>query len=256
MASIILKDVSVEFPVYNARARSIKTALFNRAVGGIVRGTNAGPVTISALRGISLHLKDGDRFALVGRNGAGKSTLLRVMSGVYEPGQGVAEVRGSVSCLTDIMMGMDLESTGYENIVLRGVFLGLSPNQARRLVPDIEQFTELGEFLQLPMRTYSSGMMLRLAFAITTAVSPDILIMDEMIGAGDASFIQKAKERVDGMIDNASILVLASHDASILQRFCNRAALMQEGQILGLGSVEEILQQYLPIERAHANGAT
>jgi len=184
MATISLERVTIEFPIYNARARSLTGELFRRTVGGKIQSDKSSRVSVVALRDISLDLADGDRLGLIGHNGAGKSTLLRVLAGIYEPPSGRAQIEGTVASLTDITMGMDLEATGYENIVLRGVFLGLHVRDVRRMIPEIEAFTELGEFLKLPLRTYSSGMMLRLAFAVTTAVIPEILIMDEMIGAG------------------------------------------------------------------------
>ena len=245
MASISLEQVSVEFPIYNARARRLTGELIRRTVGGNIKSDENSHVSVVALRDINLELVDGDRLGLIGHNGAGKSTLLRVLAGIYEPPTGRARIEGTVASLTDITMGMDLEASGYENIVLRGVFLGLQVNEVRRMVPEIEAFTELGEFLKLPLRTYSSGMMLRLAFAVTTAVVPEILIMDEMIGAGDASFVTKAKARLNQMISNSRILVIASHDVEMIRRFCNRAALMESGRIVRLGPVEEVVSVYL-----------
>jgi ABC-type polysaccharide/polyol phosphate transport system ATPase subunit len=244
MAHISLEDVTIEFPIYNARGRRLTGELFRRAVGGKIRSDQGSYVSVIALRDISLTLGDGDRLGLVGRNGAGKSTLLRVLAGIYEPLSGRTWIDGTVASLTDITMGMDLELSGYENIVLRGVFLGLQVKQAKQLIPEIEAFTELGEFLSLPLRTYSSGMLLRLAFAVTTAVVPEILIMDEMIGAGDAAFVEKAKTRLNQMITQSRILVIASHDSEIIRRFCNRAALMDAGRITSLGPVEEVLATY------------
>jgi ABC-2 type transport system ATP-binding protein len=244
MASIVLDRVTVDFPIYNARTRSLKTELLRRTVGGQIEADQAHHISVVALRDISLRLDKGDRLALVGRNGAGKSTLLRVLSGVYEPPVGRVRIDGIVSSLTDMMMGMDAEATGYENIILRSVFLGVPVDQAKKRVPEIEEFSELGNFLHLPMRTYSSGMMLRLAFAVTTAVTPEILIMDEIIGAGDAAFLAKAEARLNRMIGDSHILVIASHDEAMVRRFCNRAALMREGRLIKLGDVDEVLQAY------------
>ena len=244
MTSIVLDRVTVEFPIYNARGRSLKTELLRRTVGGHIESADNTHVSIQALRDISLTLNKGDRLGLVGHNGAGKSTLLRVLSGVYEPPIGTVRIDGAVSALTDMMMGMDVEATGYENIVLRSVFLGIPLDQAKRSVAEIEEFSELGNFLHLPLRTYSSGMMLRLAFAVTTAVTPEILIMDEIIGAGDAAFFEKAEARLKRVIGDSHILVVASHSEMTLQRFCNKAALLQEGRLVMLGSVDEVLAAY------------
>lgn len=244
MATITLDRVTVDFPIYNARKRSLKSELFRRAVGGRIETDEESRVSVMALRDVSLTLRDGDRLGLVGHNGAGKSTMLRVMSGVYEPPIGRAIIDGSVSALTDIMMGMDPEATGYENILLRSVFLGISVKEAHRSIKDIEEFTGLGNFLNLPMRTYSSGMMVRLAFAISTAVTPEILIMDEIIGAGDAAFFVRAEERLNRLIGSTRILVIASHAETVLRRMCNKAALLHQGRLQMIGSIDEVLDAY------------
>jgi ABC-2 type transport system ATP-binding protein/lipopolysaccharide transport system ATP-binding protein len=245
MASIELDHVTIEFPIYNARGRSMTVELFRRTVGGLIQSDNSSNVSVVALRDINLLLTDGDRLGLIGHNGAGKTTLLRVLAGIYEPLVGRARINGTVASLTDITMGMDVEATGYENIVLRGVFLGLRAKEMRRMIPEIEAFTELGEFLKLPLRTYSSGMLLRLAFAITTAVVPEVLIMDELIGAGDAAFVVKATARLNQMISSSNILVIASHDVETIRRLCNKAALMQTGRIVSMGPVEEVISAYM-----------
>jgi ABC-type polysaccharide/polyol phosphate transport system ATPase subunit len=244
MAKVALTRVSIEFPIYNARGRSFKGELFRQTLGGRIRSQEGNRVSVVALQDINLALSDGDRLGLIGRNGAGKSTLLRVIAGIYEPPIGRAWVEGSVASLTDIMMGMELEATGYDNIILRGVFLGMTVKQAEQKIPDVETFTELGEYLRLPLRTYSSGMMLRLAFAVTTAVRPDILIMDEMIGAGDAEFVAKARARLNDMISSSRILVLASHDMEIIRQFCNKAAFMENGRIVQLGPIADVVARY------------
>jgi len=245
VAHIELHQVTIEFPIYNARGRSLTVELFRRTVGGLIQSDKSSYVSVVALRDINLVLTDGDRLGLIGHNGAGKTTLLRVLAGIYEPLSGRVQINGTVASLTDITMGMDFERTGYENIVLRGVFLGLQPKEMRRMIPDIEAFTELGEFLTLPLRTYSSGMLLRLAFAVTTAVVPEVLIMDELIGAGDAAFVMKATARLNQMISSSRILVIASHDVETIRRLCTKAALMQQGRIVMIGPVEQIISAYL-----------
>jgi ABC-2 type transport system ATP-binding protein/lipopolysaccharide transport system ATP-binding protein len=244
MASITLDRITVDFPIYNAQRRSLKSELLRRTAGGRIESGHDSHVSVMALRDVSLTLNDGDRLGLVGRNGAGKSTLLRVLSGVYEPPIGTAQINGTVSSLTDIMMGMDPEATGYENILLRSVFMGLSVNQAHASIAEIEEFTGLGNFLKLPMRTYSSGMMVRLAFAISTAITPEILIMDELIGAGDASFFNKAEARLNGLIGRTRILVIASHADDMIRRLCNKAALLDEGRLCMVGPVDQVLAAY------------
>ena len=242
MAAIDLLDVSLDYPIYDAGSRSLKNAML-RGIGGRI-AADQGRVAIHALRGVSLQLRDGDRLALIGHNGAGKSTLLKVLAGIYEPPEGRVRIEGRVSSLTDLTMGMDMEATGYENIVMRGVFLGLSRAEARAKLPEIETFTELGEFLRLPVRSYSAGMLVRLAFAVSTASRPEILIMDEMIGAGDTAFAEKARARVTDYIARSSILVLASHDGAVLRQFCNKGALLQKGRLERFGPIEDVLGAY------------
>lgn len=242
LPSINLVNATVEFPIYNARGRSIRSTLLQR-VGGAV-STEADGVTVTALRDVTLSLNHGDRLAIVGHNGAGKSTLLRVFTGAYEPSSGSAQVVGKVASLLDITMGMDPELTGAENIILRGVFIGMSLEEARNSIPEVAAFSELGDYVNLPMRTYSSGMTLRLAFAISTAKSPDILLLDELISVGDSGFAAKARERIERMMNGASILVLASHDPHTLRKYCNRAVMLSEGRIVAEGSVDDVLKAY------------
>ncbi len=244
MASIDLVDASVEIPIFNSRGRSLKTTLIRR-VGGQVEADGRDVVSVKALRHLDLSLRPGDRLGLIGHNGAGKSTLLRVFAGSYEPSAGTAEIRGTVSSLIDMEMGMDPELTGADNIIQRGVFLGMSLKEARRAIPNVAEFSELGPYLHLPMRTYSSGMRMRLAFATSTTRHPDILLFDEMISFGDAGFAARAKARLDAMLDSAKILVLASHDVGSLQTYCNRAVLLEAGAIVGEGSVDEVWARYI-----------
>ena len=243
MTGIDIRNIDVHFPIYDARARSFRQSLLGMGAARI-GATATHHVVVRALNDISLSLTHGDRLGLVGRNGAGKSTLLRVMTGTYEPGAGSVHIEGRVAALTDITMGMDLEATGYENILIRGLMLGLTRRQSMDRIAEIEAFTELGDYLNLPLRTYSSGMVLRLAFAISTSVQPEILILDEMISAGDQRFAEKAAQRLNRLTDAASILVVASHAPETLRRLCNKAALLREGHLIEVGPVERILGRY------------
>ena len=192
MVFVQARDVCVDYNIYSARGRSIKNELF-RTVGGGIKVGDDSRVVVNALQNISLSLRPGDKVALIGGNGAGKSTLLKVLAGIMEPSAGELRLSGRVSSLLDMSMGMDPEATGYENIIMRSVFLGASFAEAKARVPEIESFCELGDYLHFPMRTYSTGMSLRLSFAIATSVQPEILVLDEMIGTGDESFSAKAR---------------------------------------------------------------
>lgn len=245
MAHIVLDKASVELAIYNSRGRALKSEIFRRTVGGGLQDDRDYSIqVVEALNKVSLEARDGDRIGLIGGNGAGKTTLLRVLSRVYPPTSGRATIKGRISSLIDLSMGMDADATGYDNIQMRGIMLGLDHKQAQALVPDIEEFSELGEFLSLPIRTYSSGMMLRLAFAVSTAVHPDILILDEVIGVGDAAFAEKAEKRLHSMIQKASIMFLASHDNNTIRRFCNRALWMKGGRLMMDGTPDEVLNAY------------
>lgn len=242
MALIDLKDVKLRFPVFNSHSRSLRLQLFE-VLGGEL-STHNKSVQVNALNGINLKLRDGNRLGLVGHNGAGKTTLLRVLSRIYPPSEGTVKIQGSISSLTNISMGMDPEATGLENIIFRLVFLGMTFKEAKAKVTEIAEFSGLGEFINLPLRTYSSGMALRLAFAASTSVTPDILILDEMIGAGDAAFQAKAKERIDKTLSETKILVLASHDLGLLNLYCDQGIWLEKGHIKGQGPIAEVIEQY------------
>jgi ABC-type polysaccharide/polyol phosphate transport system ATPase subunit len=243
MASIELRDIQVEIPIYNASGRSLKKQLV-RATTGARIVSDHGLTMVRALSGLTLNLKDGDRLGLVGHNGAGKTSLLRVLAGVYEPTGGSISVQGSVIPLLDIGLGIDYESTGYENIWLRGAVLGVKRRDLKALTERIAEFTELGDYLEMPVRTYSSGMVLRLAFGISTSVVPEILLMDEFFGVGDATFLRKAEARINELVSQAGILVFASHSQELMRRLCNKALWMQGGEVRALGDVESVLKQY------------
>jgi ABC-type polysaccharide/polyol phosphate transport system ATPase subunit len=244
MPSIRLKDVSVSFPIYTAGSRSFKNAIMSATTGGRI-GNESKHVVIQALDKINLELNHGDRIALIGHNGAGKSTLLRVLAGIFEPRSGTVETEGRVTPMFDINLGIDPESSGYENIILRGLYLGLTRAQINERRDSVAEFTELGGFLDFPVRTYSAGMQARLAFAMATCIDPEILLLDEGISAGDATFLEKANVRLDEFIKKAGILVLASHSVELILKLCNKAVMMEHGRMIWSGDVEEGLEKYL-----------
>jgi ABC-2 type transport system ATP-binding protein len=243
MPSIKLDAVTVSFPIYSAGGRSLKNAMIAATTGGRI-GSEHKHVVIQALDNVSLEISHGDRVALIGHNGAGKTTLLRVMAGIYEPPTGTVVVKGRVMPMFDIGLGIDVESTGYENITLRGLYLGLSKAEIAERLDSIVEFTELGEFLKLPVRTYSAGMQARLAFAMATSIEPEILLLDESIATGDAAFLDKANRRLESLVSKAGILIFASHSSELVHRFCNKAVVMEHGQVKFFGDVHEAMIAY------------
>ena len=232
MSRIVAQDIIVDFPIYGGHARSVKNTFIRAATGGVLARGAGEHVVVRALHGLSFELTEGDRVGLVGHNGSGKSTLLRVLTGAYEPVSGSIEVTGQVASMLSIALGMDGEATGYENIFLRGAIMGLRPAQIASLVDEIVQFSELGDYIEMPFRTYSSGMAMRLAFAISTSISGDIILMDEWMSVGDADFSKKAGARLQRMLDQAKILVLASHDESLIQKMCNILMRLDHGKLV------------------------
>jgi len=246
MASIQLERVSVAFPIYNGRSRSLKNRVLAATTGGRIGRDAHNYVSIQALDEVSLVFEHGDRVGLVGHNGAGKTTLLRVLAGIYEPPSGKLKIAGNVAPLFDIGLGLDVKSTGYENIILRGLYLGLSRSGMRAKTEEIAAFSELGECLDLPLRTYSAGMYARLAFAISTFIEPDILLLDEGLGISDPAFLAKARRCLTAFMDRAGIVVLASHQEALLREVCTKAVLMKHGRVAATGGVDEILALVRP----------
>ena len=241
---IFVEDISVSFPLYHGNARSLKKTVIAAASGRLGRDQQH-RVVVQALREISFSLNGGDRLGLIGANGAGKTTLLRTLAGIYEPVTGRMEVRGSVGALLDISLGMNPELTGRENIMLRGLYNGLSRAAVARLEQDVAEFAELGDFLDLPVRIYSSGMMVRLGFALATAIRPEILLMDEWILAGDAEFLERARNRLEDMVRSADILVLSSHNTKIVKEWCSRVIWLDQGRLRLDGSPDCVVDAYL-----------
>ena len=244
MAYISLKDATVEFPLYTGGSRSLKKQLLKIGTRRRTISTRDDRVIVRALDHVTLDLVSGDRVGLVGHNGAGKTTTLRVLAGIYEPISGSFSTQGRVCSLLNVGLGLDPDVSGYENIVLQGMYLGYRPSQMNALIDDIAGFTELEAFLSMPVRTYSSGMALRLAFAVATAVRPEILLMDEWVLAGDGRFMEKARRRIADFTEQAEILVLASHSLDILRQWCDRILWLEGGKIRMDGPTLEVLPLY------------
>lgn len=243
-ARIHVESVTVDFPIYNANMRSIKNQFIYHGTGGRV-GRHAGNrLTVRALDDVSLNLEHGDRVGIIGHNGAGKTTLLRVMAGVYEPVKGSVERQGRTASLLNVSLGIDEDATGYENIMTRGLLLGLAPEEVRDRTAEIVEFTELGDYLAMPAHTYSSGMRFRLGFAVCTCFEPEILLMDEWLSVGDRHFVEKARHRLEEFVERAGILVLASQNASLLERVCTKGVLLDAGKVKAAGPIDEILGNY------------
>ena len=232
MAHISIQNLTVEFAIYGTHARSLKNMLMAQATGGRIMAGARDVVSVRAIDNLSLEIKDGDRIGLVGHNGSGKTTLLRVLAGIYKPTGGRIEIAGRVGALLESHAGMDPESTGIENIYLRGTLLGLSRAEIRDRIPEIASFTDLGDFLAQRMRVYSAGMQVRFAFGISTALRNDILLIDEGIGAGDAAFQEKARQRIESLFEATPIVILASHSEDMINRFCTRSLQMEHGKVI------------------------
>ena len=244
MALIQFIQAGVAIPIFNADSRSLKSKLMHIATGGKLSADASGHVVVRALHGLDFSFADGDRVGLIGHNGAGKSTLLRVLSGVYAPTQGQAVRQGSVSSLIDVSLGIDHEATGRENIYLRGALLGLSKKAINTRLDEIIAFSELGEFIDMPVRTYSSGMHLRLAFSVSTVVQPEILLMDEWLSVGDEGFKHKAEARLAELVESTKILVIASHSRDLILKTCNRVLWLEHGMIKMDGAPDEVCAAY------------
>ena len=243
MVSIDTYNACVDFPIFDAKSRSLKKAVMSSAGGAI--GKNASnTVVVEALKDINLHLREGDRVGLVGHNGAGKSTLLRLLSGIYEPTRGVADVRGRVAPVFDLGVGMDPEISGMENIIIRGLFLGQTRKQMKSKLDEIAEFTELGDYLHMPLRTYSTGMRVRLALGVVTSIEPEILLLDEGIGAVDAAFMAKARTKLTELVDRSGLLVFASHSNEFLAQLCDTALWIDHGTVRQAGLVDEVVEAY------------
>ncbi|MEM5422978.1 ABC transporter ATP-binding protein [Paraburkholderia ferrariae] len=244
MAYIELKNVTLDLPIYDVQGRSLKKQVLRMGRRNRIAEDNHGVIVVRALDDVTLRFERGDRIGLIGHNGAGKSTLLRVMAGIYPPTGGTVSCKGKAVPLLDISLGMDENSTGMQNIRLRGLLLGMTDAEIREKQSEIAEFCELGDYLDLPIRTYSSGMRVRLAFAVSTAVDAEILLLDEVMGVGDVSFMHKAEARLADLHSRAEIVVLAMHSNSQIRKVCNKVLWMERGRVRAFGPVEEVVEQY------------
>jgi lipopolysaccharide transport system ATP-binding protein len=240
--SIRFKDVSLGYPMAPLQQRSIKSDLLR--LSGRGRESRIDAEYVRALKEVSVEIGDGERVGIIGRNGSGKSSFLRVAAGVYLPQSGQVEVVGQVQALFDIGVGFETHATGRENIVYRGLVMGLMPDQINARVEDIIAFADIGEFIDMPLRSYSAGMGVRLAFAISTFLEGDVLLIDEIFGAGDLAFYTKAKERMLTLVDQAGIVCFASHDLATIRDICNRALWIHGGKIAADGSPADVTREY------------
>lgn len=250
MSRIILKNVAIDYPVYGVGAMQLRNAfsLHKQKSKNIYRGVENDIVYVRGLHDINLEFNDGDRVALIGRNGAGKSTLLRLLAGIYLPTRGTMSIEGEVQAILDLNSGMEEEATGRQNILFRARYMGISDADAKRAVDDIIDFAEIESFIDMPIRTYSSGMRLRLAFGITTAFTRDTLVIDEILGVGDAKFQAKASERMNKVFEKAGLVILATHSLSLSESIASRGILLEGGKVLGDGKYSEIVQQYTELD--------
>lgn len=239
---IKMKDVNLYYPSTLYNAMTLKQEIFSR-MRFEKRKENLEDV--HALKNFNLEIHEGERVGIIGHNGAGKSTLLRALAGVYPIKSGSIEMSGEVRSMFDLTLGFDMDSTGRDNIMNRGLMLGSTPSEVRAKEQEIIDFAELGEFIDYPIKAYSSGMLVRLAFAISTSVKGEILLVDEVLSAGDANFQKKARERMLNIMGQAKILVLVLHDMNTIQTVCNRVVLLQKGEIIADGNPEEIVNKYL-----------
>lgn len=231
--SIILKNVSVQYPLNQPKHFS-----------EYFKKRNLKTTQINALSNVNLTIKKGERVGLIGSNGAGKSTILKVMAQIYRPTQGQCQTIGNICPLFELATGFETELSGWNNIYIRAMLLGMPKSQIKQKVQEIADFTELGKYLDFPVRTYSSGMFIRLAFAVSTALDPEVLLLDEVIGAGDASFYLKAQKRLDEFIGSGQIIVLSTHAPDLLERFCDRTIWLAKGSVVMDGPTEEVWRAY------------
>ena len=233
-----IRSINLAYPIYSIRAQSLRNTIANLAVGGKLLKNGADVIHVRALSNVSFTLQDGDRLGLIGHNGAGKTTLLKVLAGVYEPDEGLVRINGKISSMIDVNLGLDGELTGRENLINMGRIRGYTTKQIVAKMTDIIEFTDLGQFIDLPLKTYSAGMVTRLIFGVATSMDPEILLMDEWIGAGDKSFFDKATNRLNNILTRSRVIVLASHNWTLIQEICNKLLVLDSGEQVYFGDIE------------------
>jgi len=234
---IEVNGVTLEYPIYSIRGQSLRNTVFNLAIGGKLLRDNRDVIFVRALENISFSVEDGDRLGIIGHNGAGKTTLLKVLAGVYEPTRGMVSVRGRISSMVDIGLGVDSAMTGRENVILMARRRGFTTKQILAQMQEIIDFSDLAQFIDLPVKTYSAGMQARLVFAVATSFEPDILLLDEWIGAGDQAFFDKATDRMNQILEKSRAMVLATHNNQLVRKVCNKLLVLNGGKAEYFGDV-------------------
>ncbi|GGZ25695.1 ABC transporter ATP-binding protein [Asticcacaulis endophyticus] len=244
MASIDVNGLTIDYPVYGVSARNIRSTVANLFLGGTILKNKSDTIFVESLANVSFSLKSGDRLGVIGENGAGKTTLLRAISGFLPPSRGSVTTKGSLASLINVGAGLDPDRTGRENAVIMSLILGARKKDLDAIIVDIIAFAELGAFFDMPVRAYSAGMILRLSFAVSTVIDPNILVLDEGILAGDQHFIGKARDRMDRIYRNTDIIVLSSHSMELIDSVCNKVLLLNRGKVAFLGDVKTGIQLY------------
>lgn len=250
MTAIEINGVTLDYEVKHVRTRSLRRTLASYATGGKLLADRGDNVTVRALDNISLRVAEGDKLGIFGHNGSGKSTLLKVMAGVYIPTRGAVTVNGRVSAALDVGLGMEPEATGRENVLIMALYRGVSMKEAKASLDEIVDFAGLGPFIDMPVRTYSSGMRTRLAFSVATSWLPDILLLDEWLSTGDELFTDRAEKRLDTFLKGARAMVVASQSRAVLSRVCDKVLVLHQGRVAAYGTPEEVWRAYPPVQSA------